>query len=378
MNERHGRPIVALTIARALKYFPDADIRIIAPAFDAGGRLDDIPAMFPDATMSVLYAHDASPLDRMIEALAAEPDETHFIRIDGLHFAWLPQHAEAMLSMARDKQFDCVKMPDDFPIQLTADVYRLGALKTVSTLLTQEAQAGIFRVHPKFYMLHHPERFSATRYTDFTPVDDDWLKQSRNIAHDVYIEGRMQVGASQAISAGDQLTLHYELALPYLTPTMHVLDCACGPGYGATILAKHAQHVTAADLDVETIHKAQQTHRASNITFTTADASALTFPDAYVDAITSFETAEHVDPIPYLQQMHRVLRPGGYFFLSTPQNSLGHISVNCQHQREYSLREITDLVSPFFQIEQIVGIKQGRIIFPNDPKGQNTFLVCRK
>ncbi|GEM_PF-7020857 len=56
MNEIEDRPVVALTIDSALAKFPDADIRIIAPEFDKGGRLNDIPDMFQDKKISVFTA----------------------------------------------------------------------------------------------------------------------------------------------------------------------------------------------------------------------------------------------------------------------------------------------------------------------------------
>ncbi|MDC7217506.1 MAG: hypothetical protein PQJ28_00640, partial [Spirochaetales bacterium] len=125
MNEVDGRPVVALTVESALKEFPAADIRIIAPEFDRGGRLDEIPAMFPEHKISVFYGHDNSPLERMIAALEGAENQTPFIRVDGLHFGWLADHARTMLKQAEKEGLDCVKTEDDFPILISADFYRL-------------------------------------------------------------------------------------------------------------------------------------------------------------------------------------------------------------------------------------------------------------
>ncbi len=379
MNEIDGRPVVAITIENGLKEFPDADIRIVAPEFDKGGRLDDLPAMFPDNKISVYYGFDASPLDRMIAALEGFADETLVLRVDGLHFGWLPKHGTAMLESANLNQLDCMKMPDDFPIQLTSDVYRLSALKKASALLGELPSAGIFRVHPKFFMLKNPDNFKCSHFTDYPPVSDTWLKACRKIAEGVYVEGRMLVGKNEGIKAGDQLTFHYELALDFITPQTEMLDCACGPGYGARILSGKAASVIAADLDEETVkNEASSSANPDNLSFQTADVTELSFENNSFDAVTSFETVEHVDPVPYFAEMHRVLRPGGFLILSTPQNILGHIPVNFQHLREFSIDEITELASKHFTIHKIIGIKQGRVIFPDDSKGQNTFMVCQK
>jgi len=91
------------------------------------------------------------------------------------------------------------------------------------------------------------------------------------------------------------------------------------------------------------------------------------------------ETIEHIDDDrKYMLEMKRILKKSGYFIFSTPQNSLGHIPMNNQHIREYSLKQIKILTQRYFKIEHIVGIKQGKIVFPNDPIGSNTVLVCRK
>lgn len=377
MNEVDGRPVVALTVENALKEFPKADIRIIAPEFDRGGRLDDLPDMFPDNKISVFYGHDESPLERMIDALGEVEEQSLFIRVDGIHFGWLTKHARTMLEQAEKEALDCAKTEDDFPIQLTADVYRLSALKKTLSILEERPNGAPYRVHPKFFMFNEEEIFKCARIAG-PAVSEEWLKKCRHTAEQVYIADNMNVGEHKSISAGDQLTFHYEMALDYIRPESTVLDCACGPGYGARIIADKAQKVIAADLDIETVRQASSGKYFDNITFQTGDITSLSFDDNSFDAITSFETVEHVNPAPFFKEMQRVLKPGGLLILSTPQNSLGHIPVNSQHLHEFSLQEISGLCSEHFEIMQTTGIKQGRIVFPDDPKGQNTFIVCRK
>jgi hypothetical protein len=72
------------------------------------------------------------------------------------------------------------------------------------------------------------------------------------------------------------------------------------------------------------------------------------------------------------------LKPGGLFIMSTPQNAIGHVPVNPHHVIEYSLAGIQAVVAPFFQILKSIGIKQGTIVFDDDPCGTNTILVCQK
>ncbi|CCO23594.1 methyltransferase domain-containing protein [Maridesulfovibrio hydrothermalis] len=377
MNKVEGKPVVALTVERALAHFPEADIRITAPEFDKGGLLDTLPALFPDNKVSVFYGFDSSPLERMIGALEKESDQTLIIRVDGLHFGWVPDDAEKMLAEAQKSNLDCIKLPDDYPVQLSSDVYRLSALKKAADLLSQEQDAGPYRVHPKFYMIRRDNLFKTAYHNDYKAVPDSYLEQCRETAKDVYITSNTEVAGSK-ISHGDQFSFHYQLGLDFIKENYSVLDIACGWGYGARMLARKAAKVTAADLDIAIVRKAAAGKYFKNITFQTGNATDLGFADNTFDAVTSFETVEHVDHAPYFSEMHRVIKPGGLLIFSTPQNILGHIPVNSQHRREYSLEEISTLCSEHFEIVKVIGIKQGRVVFPDDPKGQNTFMVCRK
>ncbi|WP_320172166.1 methyltransferase domain-containing protein [Maridesulfovibrio sp.] len=377
MNEIDGQPVVAHTVRKALDNFQNADVRIVAPEFDRGGELDQIPAMFPDHSVSVFYGFDSNPLERMIAALADEHDDTLIIRVDGLHFGWIPEDAKKMIAEAQKNQLDCIKFPDDYPIQLTSDIYRLSALKKAAALLGEKKDSGPYLVHPKFFMVKENSLFKTAYHNDHLPVDDEYLAGCRKKAEQVYRSGNTEV-AGDKISHGDQFSFHYALGLDFIERGADVLDIACGWGYGARMIAEKAAHVTAADIDIETVRKASAGKYYSNITFQTADVTAMDFAENSFDAVTSFETVEHVDPQKYFMEMQRVIRPGGMLILSTPQNRLGHIPVNSQHLREFSLEEITGLCSEYFTVEEIIGIKQGRVVIPDDPKGQNAFIVCRK
>ena len=53
-------------------------------------------------------------------------------------------------------------------------------------------------------------------------------------------------------------------------------------------------------------------------------------------------------------------------------------NLNPPHLKEYSLQEIQSKVMEFFDIEQIIGIKQGCIFFENDPVGSNTYMRLKR
>ena len=145
---------------------------------------------------------------------------------------------------------------------------------------------------------------------------------------------------------------------------------------GATLALRRREGLAAVGLDLSaTLLDIAKTRQAPLMA---GRATALPLADACLDMVTSFETLEHVEPDPYFRELRRTLRRGGLLALSTPQNRLGHIPVNAQHRREYSLDELLALVRPHFAVEAVIGVKQGRIVFPGDPFGQNTMLLCRR
>jgi SAM-dependent methyltransferase len=281
-----------------------------------------------------------------------------------------------MLDMAIASHLDCVKLPDDFPVQFTSDIYRVGSLRILEKLLENHTQ-DIFRVHPKFYMFTRNDVFRCAYSQELPSYPDDYLLQCREIGQGIYAEGRLEVN-EERIWAGDQLSFHYELALEQCQPGMKILDVACGDGYGTRMLARRVNEVHGADLDPEAVSQARELTDLPNVEFHVEDITQMTFGSNEFDAVCSMETIEHVDDASCLREIRRVLKPGGILILSTPQNRMGHIPVNAAHLHEYSLDEIMKLCREYFTVKDIIGIKAGRIVVPGDPCGTNTVIVCVK
>ena len=100
-----------------------------------------------------------------------------------------------------------------------------------------------------------------------------------------------------------------------------VLDIACGTGYGCAILrAAGAASVRGVDLSSEAIEHASHHHADPGIVFQVGNAEDLSgLHDGSFDVVTSFETIEHLPNVDrYLNEIRRVLRPGGMYLVSTP------------------------------------------------------------
>jgi 2-polyprenyl-6-hydroxyphenyl methylase/3-demethylubiquinone-9 3-methyltransferase len=96
------------------------------------------------------------------------------------------------------------------------------------------------------------------------------------------------------------------------------LEIGCGDGFFSGKLIELGLTVTGVDLSPVGIARAKE-HNPSG-TFLLADLTQpLPFPDASFDAVWCSEVLEHLfSPLYALQEMHRVLRPGGVALLTTP------------------------------------------------------------
>lgn len=98
-----------------------------------------------------------------------------------------------------------------------------------------------------------------------------------------------------------------------------VLDIACGEGYGSNLLSGFSKEVTGVDIDEATVAGAKEKYRNPNLQFLTGSASEIPCADAYFDVVISFETIEHHDQHDkMMQEIKRVLKPGGLLMISSP------------------------------------------------------------
>jgi 2-polyprenyl-3-methyl-5-hydroxy-6-metoxy-1,4-benzoquinol methylase len=131
-----------------------------------------------------------------------------------------------------------------------------------------------------------------------------------------------------------------------------VLDVAGGEGYGSMMLAGVARSVIGVERDVDAVAHAKRTYIAPNLVFEAGDALQLPLADASRDVVVSFETLEHLpDQQRFLEEVRRVLRPGGLLIISTPDrlvhSGIG-MPVNPHHVFELTGAEFTSLLQQNF------------------------------
>ena len=101
----------------------------------------------------------------------------------------------------------------------------------------------------------------------------------------------------------------------------NILDVGCGSGWLSEMLCNRGFHVTALDLGFDSIRRAsaRMKVRAVDVSFVLGDIYKLPYRDGSFDVAVSSEVLEHLEkPQDALNEIARVVRPGGYIVVSVP------------------------------------------------------------
>jgi SAM-dependent methyltransferase len=134
-----------------------------------------------------------------------------------------------------------------------------------------------------------------------------------------------------------------------------VLEVGSGEGFGIAELAPRAEHYIAVDKYETLISKELQAN--NKITFIQTEVPPLKeIEDNSVDFVVSFQVIEHIkDDERFLQEIHRVLRPGGKVILTTP-NIMMSITRSPWHIREYTPEQMGEILKSSFDNYELKGV----------------------
>ncbi|HWP27381.1 MAG TPA: class I SAM-dependent methyltransferase [Xanthobacteraceae bacterium] len=99
---------------------------------------------------------------------------------------------------------------------------------------------------------------------------------------------------------------------------LRVLDVGCGNGYVLVQYAKHGAEVYGVDLTEKAIWLTRRRFQLAGLKgdFRLTDGDNLPYSNAMFDIACSMGVLHHVeDPLPMIEEMHRVLKPGGRIIL---------------------------------------------------------------
>ncbi len=146
----------------------------------------------------------------------------------------------------------------------------------------------------------------ASRFTSKTAAE-----QKEFLAN--YSKNTIIKSGREQIHVTNTLLSHADTTLEYKT----CLDIGCGRGPWVVMASSAYKHIHALDVDMASVIIAKKycdTQGIKNITFLSASASELPFPDNSFDLINSQAVLEHVDiQLKSLREVRRTLAPGGYF-----------------------------------------------------------------
>lgn len=163
--------------------------------------------------------------------------------------------------------------------------------------------------------------------------------------------------ASEEIASDNPI--HQRLFKAYVVAQNYVhgnlLEVGCGEGRGVALMMQKTTGFTAIDKIQSVVENLQKKHPAGNFIRMNIPPFGGLASDTF-DSVISFQVIEHIqNDLLYLQEIHRVMTPGGIALLTTPNRKMS-LSRNPWHIREYLADELKTLAAKVFSHVEMKGI----------------------
>jgi len=138
-----------------------------------------------------------------------------------------------------------------------------------------------------------------------------------------------------------------------------VLEIGAGEGYGTRYLSSTCSNIFGSDLSLQALKHANS--RYPDVQFLQSLGTGLPFPTGTFDVVVSFQVIEHIaDVTRYISEVHRALKPGRRFILTTPNRKLRLLPFqrprNPYHVHEYGAAELRRTLERDFAHVQVQGV----------------------
>jgi SAM-dependent methyltransferase len=161
------------------------------------------------------------------------------------------------------------------------------------------------------------------------------------MAYTLEVEISGEKGSEEQLS---RLCNRYYWAADYCADK-DVLEVACGSGQGLACIAKTARSVEAGDYSQELVDVVSEQYRG-RINVIRFDAHKLPFLDSTKDVILLFEAIYYLqDPISFLRECRRILRPGGILLIVTANKDLYDFNASRYAVDYYGVVELAKMLS---------------------------------
>lgn len=320
-------------------------------------------------------------LERLLQANKIAKGQI-ILRVMGQHIFIDKDLLSKLILFSIKNNYEFSQTPDNFSSKYAGEVIcskLLEKIKNEISKLDDRNKISLFQARPIAFIKEHSDLFNIGIYKKVPVYSDLQHKRSREIFSRICNPGYIDVKDVGEERIGNVSTYRYKFIRKFISCEDVVLDIACGTGYGSNYLSDFAKFVTGADLSPVPLKKAKNAYSKNNLTFVVQDAIELTFKSNTFDKVISIETFEHIPTSGvnnYLSEMRRVLKPCGLFICSTPQNSQGKIPIHPSHEKEYSLREFKDILSRYFVVEKVYGLREG--YYSEKEEGEGMLAICRK
>ena len=209
------------------------------------------------------------------------------------------------------------------------------------------------RVKGFFYLLSHPKQVKwliirETRYGKRNRNKSDWVKWQK---YDAKLHISMMQENVDALSCSVLNSTRIQIfstIISNLGTGLDILDVGCGEGAISKPVAKMGNHVTCLELP----GVANLARRCQVQTVVAGDAEQIPFTSDSFNMILASEVIEHLwNPIDFLNEAHRALKPEGYLIAETPEGEEG---LNYDsHKHYFTVERLKQMVGEKFNVCEV-------------------------